>query len=121
MLSFFAMCQSMKDNWLNTKLYAVDTWEGDEQAGFYGAEVWESVNKIKKICFGEQDTVFMRMLFNDAVKEFEDETFDLIHIDGLHSYMFVCVFAYMYVCAPNAWCPQSLCTARFFSGCRIFL
>ena len=84
--SFFAMCQSMKDNWLNTKLYAVDTWEGDEQAGFYGAEVWESVNKIKKSCFGEQDTVFMRMLFNDAVKEFEDETFDLIHIDGLHSY-----------------------------------
>ena len=84
--SFFAMCQSMKDNQLNIKLYAVDTWEGDEQAGFYGNEVWESVNKIKQHCFSEQNTVFMRMLFNDAVKEFDDETFDLIHIDGLHTY-----------------------------------
>lgn len=29
--SFFAMCQSLKDHHLDTKLYAVDTWKGDEQ------------------------------------------------------------------------------------------
>ena len=28
----------------------------------------------------------MRMLFNDAVGHFEDETIDLLHIDGLHTY-----------------------------------
>ena len=84
--SFFAMCQSMKDNHLDSKLYAVDTWEGDPQAGFYGEEVWETVTATKQKFFGGQDTVFLKMYFNDAVKKFDDETFDLIHIDGLHTY-----------------------------------
>jgi len=84
--SFFAMCQSVKDNQLNSKIYAIDTWEGDPQAGFYGNEVWDIVNTTKQLYFNKQDTVFMRMLFNDAVQQFGDEAFDLIHIDGLHTY-----------------------------------
>ena len=28
----------------------------------------------------------MRMLFNDALKHFSDESIDLVHIDGLHTY-----------------------------------
>ncbi len=84
--SFFAMCQSMKDNHLDSKLYAVDTWEGDPQAGFYGDEVWETVTATKQKFFSGQNTEFLKMYFNDAVKKFDDETFDLIHIDGLHTY-----------------------------------
>lgn len=84
--SFFAMCQSLKDHHLNTKLYAVDTWKGDEQAGFYGNEVWNIVNTTKERYFTEQNTIFMRMYFNEALKKFSNETFDLIHIDGLHTY-----------------------------------
>ncbi len=84
--SFFAMCQSLKDHHLDTKLYAVDTWKGDEQAGFYGDEVWDIVNTTKNRCFSGQNTTFMRMYFNDALEKFPDETFDLIHIDGLHTY-----------------------------------
>lgn len=84
--SFFAMCQSMKDNKLDIKLYAVDTWKGDEQAGFYGEEVWNIVNKTKQEYYSKQNTEFVRMLFSDAAKKFENESFDLIHIDGLHTY-----------------------------------
>ena len=84
--SFFAMCQSVKDNQLDSELYAVDTWEGDPQAGFYGNEVWDTVIATKHKYFEGQNTVFMKMLFNEAVKKFSDETFDLIHIDGLHTY-----------------------------------
>ena len=84
--SFFAMCQSLKDNGLNSELFAVDTWKGDPQAGFYGNDVWELVNKTRDKYFSRQNTHLMRMLFAEAADQFEDETFDLIHIDGLHTY-----------------------------------
>lgn len=84
--SFFAMCQSLKDNDLNSELFAVDTWKGDPQAGFYGNDVWELVNKTRDKYFSRQNTHLMRMLFAEAADQFEDETFDLIHIDGLHTY-----------------------------------
>ena len=84
--SFFAMCQAIKDNNLNTKIYAVDTWKGDEQAGFYGDEVWNVVHQTKDIFFEKQNAELVRMLFDEAASKFEDGKFDLIHIDGLHTY-----------------------------------
>lgn len=85
--SFFAMCQSMKDNNLvDTTLIAVDTWQGDEQAGFYGNEVWDIVNETRDKYFSKQNTQLKRMLFCEAAKEIEDNSIDLIHIDGLHTY-----------------------------------
>lgn len=84
--SYFAMCQSIKDNKLQSELYAIDTWRGDEQAGFYGDEVWEIVNKTKDTFFSNIGSKLMRMTFDEAQKQFEDEIFDVIHIDGLHTY-----------------------------------
>ena len=84
--SFFAMAQSIKDNHLQSKLYAVDTWQGDEQAGYYGNEVWDLVNRTKETYYSQVEIHLNKMLFQEAVKWFNDETFDLIHIDGLHTY-----------------------------------
>lgn len=84
--SFFSMCQALKDHNLQNKLYAVDTWQGDEQAGYYDNSVWELVQKTKSIMYPEVNAVFLKMLFQEAVLRFDDESFDLIHIDGLHTY-----------------------------------
>ena len=84
--SFFAMCQSLKDNETSSRIYAVDTWEGDEQAGFYGNEVWETVSQTLTAYFGSVSAELLRMRFEDAVFKFKDESIDLIHIDGLHTY-----------------------------------
>jgi hypothetical protein len=85
-VSFFAMSQSMKDHALPGRLVAVDTWEGDEHAGFYGEEVFRSFEDLRKSLFGNVHSYAMRMRFDEAVESFDDGSVDILHIDGLHTY-----------------------------------
>ena len=83
--SYFAFCQSVYEKGLSTKCYAVDTWQGDEHAGYYGDEIFAKVNAHHL----EHYAGFSRLLrttFDDAVTYFADESIDLLHIDGLHTY-----------------------------------
>ena len=83
--SFLAFCQAIKAHDVATKAFAVDTWEGDPQAGYYGDEVHdrlEAVVRAKYAGFAQ----LMRMLFDDALPYFSDGSVDLLHIDGLHTY-----------------------------------
>lgn len=83
--SYFSFCQSVRANGLSTKCYAVDTWQGDEHAGFYGEEIFahvESQNQRQYHTFSR----LLRMRFDDALSYFSDGTIDLLHIDGLHTY-----------------------------------
>lgn len=84
--SFFAFCQGVKDDGLSTECVAVDTWEGDEQTGPYNQDVYETVQTIVTNKFPSVDVKLIRSLFSEAVGSFEDETIDLLHIDGLHTY-----------------------------------
>lgn len=83
--SYFAFCQAVAESDLTTKCYAVDTWQGDEHAGKYGDEVFDKVLKRNEKGFAEFSHL-IRMTFDSAVSEFPDESIDLLHIDGLHSY-----------------------------------
>lgn len=85
--SFFAFAQAMKDGRMrDTELIGVDTFEGEEHAGTYGPEVLETVRQIVADHFPKQKITLHKMLFSEALPLVEDESLDLLHIDGLHTY-----------------------------------
>jgi hypothetical protein len=81
--SFFAFCQAIRMAGLSTAAFAVDLWTGDEHAGFYGEEVYQSVESYCREHYSDIATL-MRMSFADALQYFEDGSIDLLHIDGRH-------------------------------------
>ena len=83
--SYFGFCQSVRDNKMSTKCYAVDTWSGDEHAGFYDDRVFEDVSRFNELNFSSFSRL-MRMKFDSALDYFEDSSIELLHIDGLHTY-----------------------------------
>ncbi|MFK8049909.1 MAG: class I SAM-dependent methyltransferase [Halioglobus sp.] len=84
-MSFFVFCQSMIENDISGLCYAVDTWGGDDHTGAYDDSIFNDVRQHARDHY-RGNTYLMRMLFNEAVGHFEDETIDLLHIDGLHTY-----------------------------------
>lgn len=84
--SFFSFCQAVKDFKLNTELIAIDTWKGDKHSGLYEEDIYELFNKVKKEIYSGLNITILRKLFDDAIKDIPDNSIDLLHIDGLHTY-----------------------------------
>jgi septal ring factor EnvC (AmiA/AmiB activator) len=83
--SYFAFCQAVDRLGLSTACFAVDTWKGDEHAGFYGDEVFAAVNTHNANNYSGISTL-VRSTFDEALPHFEDGTIDLLHIDGHHTF-----------------------------------
>ncbi len=83
--SYFGFCQAVQENAVGCKCYAVDTWRGDEHAGFYEEDVFREVNAYNEANYGSF-SVLIRETFDDASSHFGPHSIDLLHIDGLHTY-----------------------------------
>lgn len=89
--SFYSMLEAMKDEHLKTNAFAVDSWEGDENAGtaetgYDSEEVYEFVKAMLRKHFGELNVRMVKEYFDNAVSQFEDNSISVLHIDGLHTY-----------------------------------
>ena len=84
-VSYFAACQKVDELGLNSRCFAVDTWLGDEHAGFYSEEVFKQVHDHNERNYA-RFSVLLRMRFDQALDEIDDETVDLLHIYGRHFY-----------------------------------
>ncbi|MGO8942213.1 MAG: class I SAM-dependent methyltransferase [Syntrophobacteraceae bacterium] len=84
-VSYCAFCQAATELMLPAKCYAVDTWKGDEHAGFYSDAVFAELNGYHGAYYWHFSNL-MRMTFDEASGYFADGTIDLLHIDGFHLY-----------------------------------
>ncbi len=85
-ISFFAFCQAIKDSKLKTKIYGIDTWEGDKHTGQYDQKIFAQVKNINSTYYPKLNTSFFKQTFDKAVPKFTDSGIDLLHIDGYHTY-----------------------------------
>jgi predicted O-methyltransferase YrrM len=83
--SYCSFCQAIKELNIDAKCYAIDTWEGDAQAGYYGPEILSELKAHHDPLYSGFSQL-LKSTFDDAVNNFNDGSIDLLHIDGLHTY-----------------------------------
>ncbi|KOP82306.1 class I SAM-dependent methyltransferase [Cytobacillus solani] len=83
--SFFSFCQALKDEGLSSKCFAIDTWQGDEHSGLYGEDVFLTVKDIVDLYYSSIAEL-VRTTFDEAVSRFEDQSINILHIDGYHTF-----------------------------------
>ena len=83
--SFLSFCQAVKDENCSTISFAVDTWKGDRHTGFYEETIYRNLKSdIEK--YYPNLAKMLRMTFDDALNLFTDESIDILHIDGYHTF-----------------------------------
>jgi Methyltransferase domain len=83
--SYFTFCQAVVECGIACQSFAVDTWRGDPHTGAYGESVFGEVFKHNQKHYQSFSTL-LRTSFDNALQYFPDESIDLLHIDGLHTY-----------------------------------
>lgn len=83
--SFFTACQHYKSRGEYGEAVAIDLWQGDHQAGFYDERIFEEFRRILRSHYAACGR-YIRSTFTDAAGAFRQQSIDLLHIDGLHTY-----------------------------------
>ncbi|MEA2709864.1 MAG: hypothetical protein QOF78_2465 [Phycisphaerales bacterium] len=83
--SYCAFCQAVAELKLNTRCHAVDTWKGDAHTGAYVDTIYQRLKSFHDPAYGSF-SMLLRMTFDEAAGKCPDNSIDLLHIDGLHTY-----------------------------------
>ena len=83
--SYFGFCQAIAENNIPCVTYAVDTWTGEQQSGFYDESVYNDVASYNEANY-KDFSYLLKSLFDNALPQFADESIDILHIDGLHTF-----------------------------------
>lgn len=84
--SFLSQCQAVKSLNINATVFAIDTWQGDEHAGFYNSDVYDNLEAEVRLQYPGIGRL-IKSTFAAARSDFEDGSVDLLHIDGRHRYV----------------------------------
>jgi hypothetical protein len=82
--SYFAFCQATAENKTGTRCFGIDTWRGDQHAGGYDETTFAQVSGHNWDNY-ESFSTLLRSNFDEALTQFEGESIDVLHLDGLHT------------------------------------
>jgi len=82
--SYFVFCQAVRRLQLQARCFAIDSFEGDQHAGFYGNDVYDDVSRRNRRHDGFSQVI--RSTFAEACDQFADGSIDMLHIDGCHTH-----------------------------------
>jgi chemotaxis protein histidine kinase CheA len=83
--SYCAFLQAIQSLGITTQCYGIDHWHGDEHADAYGDDVYAELRSYHDPLYGAFSTL-LQASFEEAGLYFSDQSVDLLHIDGLHTY-----------------------------------
>jgi len=86
-MSYFVVCEYFKQHPLGRKSFALDNWVGDVNTQLYDSSVYDLFSTLN-----EQYSDFSFPMvgdFKDGLKKIEDNSIELAHIDGCHTYQAV--------------------------------
>jgi hypothetical protein len=85
-VSFLSFCEGQQAaGYSGADFVAVDTWRGDEHSGYYGEDVFDHFSAVLYTEYLHSARM-IRSSFDDARPLFADNSIQLLHIDGHHSY-----------------------------------
>lgn len=85
--STFAFLQALKDFNIDSKFVAIDTWCGDDfTKNDYENDIYSEFMNTYNTYYSSVNLNAIRKTFDNAVNEFQNESIDLLHIDGSHNY-----------------------------------
>lgn len=84
-VSYAAFCEAVLRRRLATRCYAVDAWAGDPHAGACDEGVYADLKEFHDKRYASFSQL-VRKTFDEASADFDDESIDLLHIDGDHTY-----------------------------------
>ena len=82
--SYFAFCQSAAENKTGTRCFGIDAWRGDQHAGGYDETTFAQVSAHNRANYNAFSAL-IRASFDAALDQFEPESIDILHLDGLHT------------------------------------
>ncbi len=83
--SYCAFCQAIKSLKIETRAFAVDTWQGDDHAGKLEAGGLAELRAHHDPLYADFSRL-VQSTFDDALVHFADRSIDLLHIDGFHTF-----------------------------------
>lgn len=84
-MSFFSVCQAIREFEIDCSPTAVDLWLGDEHVGKYNEDIYKNFKRVLENRYAGIGHI-LRKDFTEAAADFKNRSLDLIHIDGLHTY-----------------------------------
>jgi hypothetical protein len=86
-VSYFSACEAVKQLKLDTTCIGIDHWLGDNQAGIFDDSVFENF-KLNHEQYKDFSS-YIKDNFEKAMKDIKNDSIEIIHIDGFHTYVAV--------------------------------